>query len=196
MAGGKSCFGLTTPPPQIPPWGPYCIERGPHIAVCQNIQGGKEEKKKNTLSQNKSATWLPANISHVSFSIRRSRFSRRPDAGAAGAREQRLCHMPAKRSGHSRMRGTSCGGALHIRCASLYPHCPGHPSPRPIASSLFMCQQHYHGEPPSNPPTSPHPHRLRWMFCPPFAFCSALMSQGHMCNLPKRRTSRIGPLQP
>lgn len=29
-------------------------------------------------------------------------------------------------------------------------------------------------------PTPCHLHSLRWMFCPPFAFCSALMSQGHM----------------
>lgn len=61
----------------------------------------------------------------------------------AGETERSLAH-----AGH-----VLRGSPPHTLCFSLssltcLPLCPGHPSPSPIAFSLFMCQQHYHGEPP------------------------------------------------
>lgn len=50
-----------------------------------------KEEKKNALLKNKSATWLPPNVSHVSFSGHRGRSLKRPRA--------QVCHMPAARSG-------------------------------------------------------------------------------------------------
>lgn len=86
----------------------------------------------------------------------------------------------------SHMPSTSCRSPPHTFCFSLssltcFSLCSGHPSPRPIAFLLFICQQHYHGEAP----------RLRRTFCAPFAFCSAPMSNSICENLPKCWMSHV-----
>lgn len=146
----------------------------------KTFKRAKEEKKKRSSEKQKRHLASPERFSRLVFRSPWPQFEASQGGGFATCRqhgaEQSLVH-----AGHvlrGRPAHTLCFSLSSLTCLPL---CPGHPSPRPIAFSLFMCQQHYHGEPSLLLPSPPvAPHTLRWMFCPPFAFCSALVSQGHM----------------
>lgn len=158
------------------------------------------KKKKKNSSHYKSATWLPANVSHVWPPVveHRTLSLRRPYAETAGARgAEGLPHAGETERSLAHAGHVLRGSPPHTFCFSLssltcFPLCPRHPSPKPIAFSLFMCQQHYHGEPPRpatpachlSPPPSTSPVSDGCFVLPlPFVLLSCLKAICETCPI-------------
>lgn len=153
------------------------------------------KKKKKNSSHYKSATWLPANVSHVWPPVveQRTRSLRRPYAEISGRKESggaAACRRNGAVTRACRARPAGEPSTYVLLLIILTYMLPimsqtSFPQAYSLLAIYVSTALPWRAPPPRNagPPPLPTPFNLpslRWMFCPPFAFCSALMSQGHM----------------